>query len=468
LVPVIAIVGRANVGKSTLFNALTRSREALVVDMPGVTRDRQYGEGRILDRPFIVIDTGGVGAQDLLNDDIDLLTEEQSWQAVDEADIVLFLVDARNGLALGDRSIAEALRLQEKKVYLVCNKIDGLNPEVAVADFYELGLGTPIPIAASQMRGIQPLMETVLAPFPIPEAETEENLQERGIKIAIIGRPNVGKSTLVNRMLGEERVVVFDAPGTTRDSIYIPLERMGTKYTLIDTAGVRRRARVHETVEKFSVVKSLKAIEDCHVVILVMDSREGITDQDLGLLGFVLETGRSLVLAMNKWDGLDKEQRDQIKRTLQYRLTFASFAKVHTISALHGTGVGNLFDSVQKAYQSANKEFSTAQLTRVLIAAVTEHTPPMIRGRRIKLRYAHAGGHNPPIIVIHGNQTESVPDTYKRYLMNTFRKRLKLEGTPIRLEFKTSDNPYAGKRNTLTPRQEYKKKRLMNFVKKKK
>jgi len=468
MVPVIAIVGRANVGKSTLFNALTKSRGALVVDMPGVTRDRQYGEGNINERSFIVIDTGGVGVQDLDGDAVDLLTEEQSWQAVKEADIVLFLVDARAGLALGDRNIAKTLRIREKKTYLVANKTDGLNPEVAVADFYELGLGTPIPIAASHMRGIQALMETVLAPFPIPEAEVEETIEQSGIKIAIIGKPNVGKSTLVNRMLGEDRVVVFDAPGTTRDSIYIPLERMGTQYTIIDTAGVRRRARVSETVEKFSVVKTLQAIDDCHVVILVLDAREGITDQDLGLLGFVLEKGRALVLAMNKWDGLDMEHRESIKRTLKYRLAFANFAKVLTISALHGTGVGNLFDAVHKAYESSVKELSTAQLTRILMAAVIEHTPPMIRGRRIKLRYAHSGGHNPPIIVIHGNQTESVSDSYKRYLMNTFRKRLKLEGTPIRLEFKTSDNPYAGRRNTLTPRQAYKKKRLMQFSKRKK
>jgi len=464
VVPVIAIVGRPNVGKSTLFNALTKSREALVVDLPGVTRDRQYGQGKVGERPFIVIDTGGLGIEE---NALDLLTEEQAWRAVEEADVVLLLVDARAGLVPSDRDIAQSLRLKNKTVYLVVNKTDGLDPKIAMGDFYALGLSEPMPIAASHGRGVTDLISSVLAPFPIMEPSLEETA-ESGIKITIVGRPNVGKSTLVNRLLGEERVVVFDAPGTTRDSIYIPLERFGERYTLIDTAGVRKKARISETVEKFSVVKTLQAIQDSHVVILIIDAKDGITDQDLGLLGFVVDAGRSLVIAMNKWDGLEEKYRTSLKHALTYRLAFVDFAKVHFISALHGTGVGNLWDSIKKCYESATKVLSTPMVTRVLALAVEAHPPPMIRSRRIKLRYAHTGGHNPPIIVIHGNQTADVPEHYKRYLMGFFRRKLKLVGTPIRLEFKTSDNPFAGRRNTLTPRQEYKKKRLMDFVKKKK
>lgn len=465
MLPVIAIVGRPNVGKSTLFNQLTRSREALVIDLPGVTRDRQYGEGKVGEKPFIAIDTGGLGVDEV---SVDTLMAEQSWQAVREADRVLFIVDARSGLTSLDESIVKQLRLTQKPVSLVVNKIDGLDARVAVSDFYTLGLGEPIPIAASHGRGISELIEFVLKDFAVPSEETAESIEETGIKMAIVGRPNVGKSTLVNRMLGEERMIVFDAPGTTRDSIYIHLERMGKHYTLIDTAGVRKKSRISETVEKFSVVKTLQAIQDAHVVILVVDAKEGITDQDLGLLGFVVEAGKALVLAVNKWDGLEHDHRETVKRTLQYRLAFADYAKVHYISALHGSGVGTLFDSVQKAYISATKALSTPQLTRILEEAVKMHAPPMVRGRRIKLRYAHAGGHNPPVIVIHGNQTADVPDTYSRYLMNTFRKHLKLVGTPIRIEFKTGENPFAGRRNTLTPRQMQKRKRLKNFVKKRK
>lgn len=463
MVPVVAIVGRPNVGKSTLFNVLTKTREALVVDLPGVTRDRQYGEGKVGDRSFIVIDTGGFSTEEK---GIEFLAAEQSWQAVEEADVVLFLVDARAGLVPSDHVIAKSLRSKNKKIFLIVNKTDGLDSRVAISEFFSLGFGEPIPISASHGQGVNVLMASALASFPIVEL-TEAEKEAEGIKIAIAGKPNVGKSTLVNRILGEERVVVCDLPGTTRDSIYIPLERLGERYTLIDTAGVRRRARITEVVEKFSVVKTLQAIKDCHVVILVVDAREGITDQDLGLLGFVLETGRALVVAVNKWDGLDHKYRIDIKKTLEYRLAFVDFATIHFISALHGTGVGNLFDSVHKAYESATKELSTPLLTRVLEYAVSQHPPPMIRGRRIKLRYAHSGGHKPPVIVIHGNQTEEVPDTYKRYLMNVFRKKLKIVGNPIRLEFKTGDNPFAGRRNTLTPRQLDKKKRLMKHVKRK-
>jgi GTPase len=471
MVPVIAIVGRPNVGKSTLFNELTRTRDALVVDLPGVTRDRQYGEGRVGERPFIVIDTGGLAGED--ETAISGLMAEQAWQAVSESDIVFFMVDARSGLTPADQRIAKELRQRSKSVQLVVNKTDGLNSDTAFLDFYQLGFKDPYPISASHGRGISGLIEKGLSLVPIAETvtaepSTEEERLEQGIKLSIVGRPNVGKSTLVNRMLGFERVVVFDIPGTTRDSIYIPLERQGQRYTLIDTAGVRKRARINETVEKFSVVKTLQAIEASNVVILVIDAKEGITDQDLGLLGFIIEAGRALVIAINKWDGLPTDLRADIKRELNYRLTFANFAKVHFISALHGTGVGNLFTSVQRAYRSSTKELSTSKLTKILEAAVMAHAPPMVRGRRIKLRYAHAGGHNPPVIVIHGNQTEQVPETYRRYLMNTFVNALKLEGTPVRIEFKTSENPYKGIRNKLTPRQEYKRKRLREFSKSKK
>ncbi len=466
IVPVVAIVGRPNVGKSTLFNELTRSRRALVIDLPGVTRDRQYGEGRVGDQPFIVIDTGGLGNDSNAVDD---LTKDQAWVAIREADRILFMVDARSGLNALDEKIAEELRLLGKPIQIVANKTEGLDPDIAISELYSLGLGEAIPISASHGRGIVQLVEKVLANFANGEIEIPQELEEDGgIKLAIIGRPNVGKSTLVNRILGEERVLVFDAPGTTRDSIYIPFERLGKKYTIIDTAGVRRRARVTEIVEKFSVVKALQSVEACDVVILVIDAKEGLTDQDLGLLGFVIETGKSLVIAVNKWDGLSVHHKEEVKKTLNYRLIFADFAKVHYISALHGTGVGTLFGSVHKAYEAATKELSTATLTRVLETAVMRHPPPMVHARRIKLRYAHTGGHKPPIIVIHGNQTEHVPDSYKRYLIGAFRTALKLEGTPIRIEFKTSKNPYADKRNTLTPRQEYKRKRLVKFSKKKK
>jgi GTP-binding protein len=472
MIPVVTIVGRPNVGKSTLFNQLTRSRAALVIDSPGVTRDRHYGEGKGGEIPFIVIDTGGLG---VFVDAIDHLMKEQSWLAVQEADVIVFLVNGRNGLVAADKDIAAKLRLEEgkeKKIYLVVNKVDGLDPDIATADFYALGLGEPVPIAASHGSGVSALVEKILAPFvALQQAALQQEdpaIKEARIKLAIAGRPNVGKSTLVNRLLGIDRVVVFDKPGTTRDSIYIPLERLGTKYTLIDTAGVRKRSKRSEPVEKFSVVKTLQAIEDADVVILVLDGREGITDQDLSLLEFILEAGKALVLAINKWDSLDPTHRQMVKKNVSYRLAFASFAKIHTISALRGSGVGNLFGSVHKAYYSATKELSTAKLTRVLRIAVERHALPLVRGRRIKLRYAHTGGHRPPLIVIHGNQTEHVPESYKRYLMNTFCEQLKLEGTPIRLEFKTSENPFLGRRNTLTPRQEYKRKRLMSFVKKKK
>lgn len=461
--PVIALVGRPNVGKSTLFNQLTKSRDALVADLPGLTRDRKYGDARIEDKSFIVIDTGGIGEGE---QGIDAYMAEQSRLAIHEADIVLFLLDARVGLTPADEGIARELRVLNKRVHLVVNKIDGIHEEAALADFFRLGMGEPFGIAASHGRGITSMMLDVLADCP-PDEEVVED-PEKGVKIAIVGRPNVGKSTLVNRLLGEERVVVYDMPGTTRDSIYIPYERRGKRFTLIDTAGVRRRGRIDETVEKFSVIKTLQAIKDAHVVVLVLDAREGIVDQDLHLLGFVLQSGRSLVIAINKWDGMDDYDRKQVKESIDRRLDFIPWARVHLISAKHGTGVGDLYPSIEKAHASATIRVATSRLTQILQDAVETHQPPLVSGRRIKLRYAHLGGQNPPVIVIHGNQTESVPNAYKRYLENIYRKVLRIEGTPIAIEFKTGDNPFKDRQNELSPAQLEKKRRLVQFHKKSK
>lgn len=461
--PVIALVGRPNVGKSTLFNNLTRSRDALVADFAGLTRDRQYGIGKMGDRPYLVVDTGGLSGND---QGIDSEMAQQVRLAIGESDAVLFLVDARDGLSTADANIATYLRQCGKPVTLVVNKTDGVDADVAAGEFYELGLGKPWAIAAAHGRGVRSLINAVLKEFPEAEELSEEEEEEQGIRVAIVGRPNVGKSTLVNRILGEERVVVFDMPGTTRDSIYIPFERDGQHYTLIDTAGVRRRARIKEAIEKFSIIKTLQAITDANVVIMVLDAREGISEQDAHLLGHAMEAGRALVIAINKWDGLDQDQKEKVRRELQIKLPFLDFAKTHYTSALHGTGVGELYASVKKAYASAMRKFSTPELTALLESLLLSHQPPLVRGRRIKLRYAHQGGKNPPLIVIHGNQVESIPNSYKRYLENGFRKHLKLEGTPIRIEFKGGDNPYAGKKNTLSKRQIARKQRLVSFVKK--
>lgn len=471
MVPVIALVGRPNVGKSTLFNRLTRSRDAIVGDIPGLTRDRQYGTAKWQGRDYILIDTGGISGDE---EGIDAKMAEQSLLAIEEADLVFFLVDARDGLCPADQHIAEHLRRRDKRTLLVVNKTDNLDVEIARAEFSPLAVSETLGISASHGRGVQQLMESALGDIepepeeePVELAEGEEPVripgpsEKDGIKIAIIGRPNVGKSTLVNRILGEERVVVYDQPGTTRDSIYIPFEREERKYTLIDTAGVRRRGRIHEEVEKFSVVKTLQAIKDANVVIFVVDAREGIVEHDLSLLGFALESGKALVMAVNKWDGMQPSERDYVKTELERRLYFVNFADIHFISALHGTGVGHLYGSVEQAFTSAITRWPTSKLTNILLAAVQEHQPPIINGRRIKLRYAHLGGANPPLIVIHGNQTDHVPKAYVRYLENTYRRVLKLVGTPIRIEFKGGDNPYADKKNTLTERQVNKKKRLM-------
>lgn len=464
MLPVIALVGRPNVGKSTLFNRLTRSRDALVADLPGLTRDRKYGEGRLGNCDYIVIDTGGISGDEA---GIDQRMAEQSLLAIEEADIVLFLVDGRAGLNPADEMIANHLRRHEKECWLVVNKTDGIDPDMAMADFFALGLGQPVPIAAAHGRNVTSLMDEVLMPFAPEEdaEETETDEQDDSIRIAIVGRPNVGKSTLVNRMLGEERVVVFDQAGTTRDSIYIPYERDEQPYTLIDTAGVRRRKNIKEAVEKFSIVKTLQAIKDANVVVSVIDAREGVTEQDLSMLGFVIDSGRALVVALNKWDGMSPDERDHVKSQVERRLAFAGFARFHFISALHGSGVGNLYDSINEAYDCAMAKWSTNQLTRLLEDVVADHQPPMVNNRRIKLRYAHQGGSNPPIIVVHGNQTGSLPGSYKRYLENRFTKYLKVRGTPIRFEFRTSENPFAGRRNTLTPRQLAKKERSRQHIK---
>lgn len=465
MLPVVALVGRPNVGKSTLFNRITRTRDALVANYSGLTRDRKYGEAHFDDRDFIVIDTGGISGEE---EGIDAAMASQSLQAMDEADVVLLLVDARQGLANADRAIAAHLRQSGKTVFLLVNKIDGLDEDVVLAEFFELGLGQPWALSASHGHGVPSLLEAVIAGFePLPEPGVDEP-GGQGIKIAIIGRPNVGKSTLVNRMLGEDRVVVYDQPGTTRDSIYIDYERDGQRYTLIDTAGVRRRKNVSLTVEKFSIVKALQAVRDANVVILVMDGQEGIVDQDMHLLGYAIDSGRALVLAVNKWDGLEDNQRSRIRAEIDRRLRFADFARLHYISALHGSGVGNLYQSLDAAYRAATADMSTPRLTRILQDAVAEHAPPMVRGRRIKLRYAHPGGSNPPTVVIHGNQVDSVPASYKRYLEKIYRRELKLFGTPVRIEFRGHENPYAGRRNTLSPRQQRKRQRMMSHVRKQK
>jgi GTPase len=426
--PLIAIVGKPNVGKSTLFNRLTKTRSALVSDQPYLTRDRQYGAGSFEGKTFLVIDTGGIVAK---GNELDALVSAQAWQAVLDADLIFFVVDARGGLSGEDQVIIDRLRRVSKKVYLLVNKVDGLDRKIALADFYQIGFKNIFPISAEHNLGIEALVEEALAEYP-SQAEQEE--KAKAIKVAMVGRPNVGKSTLINRILGEKRVVVSETPGTTRDSIYVDLVRRGENYLLIDTAGVRKKGRIEEKIEKFSVVKTLKAIEDANVVVLLFDAREGITEQDLHLLGLVLDLGRALVLAVNKWDGLDQYQKDMVRKELRRRLPFVDFAKVHFISALHGTGVGNLFGSINKAYQSAFAHFSTKRLTEVLQEAVEQNTPPLFRGKPIKLKHAHFGGKNPPIIVVYGVRIEFLSRSYLKYLERFFRKKLKLVGTPLRIE----------------------------------
>jgi GTPase len=455
MLPVIALIGRPNVGKSTLFNAMTQTRDALVADLPGLTRDRQYGFARRAEVPCIVVDTGGLVENAT---DIEGLMVEQSERAISEADRLVVVLDGRAGVTPQDQFVAGLARRSGKPVVLAVNKTEGFDEDIAVADFYQLGLGEPHPVSAAHDQGVVSLLETVLQGFtPDPQDGPEQS----SIKVAVIGRPNVGKSTLINRLLGENRMVAYDQPGTTRDSVMVPFERDGQRYTLIDTAGVRRRARIDEAIEKFSVIKALQAIESANVIVMVMDAHENVAEQDASLIGTVIDQGRALVLAVNKWDHIPMEQRDLIRSQLEQRLEFANFAPLHFISARHGTGVGDLLGSVRKVYAAAMRDMSTPELTRVLEAATQSHQPNVISGRRIKLRYAHQGGRNPPVIVIHGNQTDHVSDAYRRYLVNVYRKAFDLMGTPVRVAFRGDENPYAGKKNTITPRQVRKRKRLI-------
>ena len=442
MLPTLVLVGRPNVGKSTLFNRLTGTRDALVHDMRGMTRDRHYGRGRIGDKPYLVVDTGGL--EPVAKDGIMAEMARQTLQAIDEADAVIFMVDARSGMTSQDKVIADRLRRASCPVWLAVNKAEGMNPAVITAEFHELALGEPLAISGAHGDGIADLVDLALAPF----SDEEEKTDDFGIpKIALVGRPNVGKSTLVNALVGEERVIAFDQPGTTRDSIYVDFERDGKPYTLIDTAGVRRKGKVFETVEKFSVIKTLQAIEDANVVVLVLDAHENISDQDAHLAGFILEAGRALVVAINKWDGISPEQREDVKRDIGRKLAFLDFARFNYISALKAKGLENLLKDVEAAHAAAFIKLSTPKLTRVLEMAVEQHTPPKNGLFRPKPRYAHQGGKNPPVIVLHGNALEGLRDDYKRYLEGSFRKAFKLQGTPLRIQIKEgeSKNPFEGK-----------------------
>jgi GTP-binding protein len=466
MLPVIALIGRPNVGKSTLFNRLTRSRDALVADYPGLTRDRKYGYGRVGPVPYLVIDTGGVAGGE---SGISELMVEQTLRALKEADVAIVMVDGRSGLTAADQHVADLARRHAKASWVVANKAEGLDSAIAGGEFHGLGLGEPVAISAAHGDRVSALMDEVLAPWLTEEAPAEGADEgaddDTALRIAVIGRPNVGKSTLINRLVGDERLVVFDQPGTTRDSVEVPFTRDDKSWVLIDTAGVRRRSRVHETVEKFSVVKALQAMERAQVVLAVLDAREGVTEQDVSLMGLIVERGRALVVVTNKWDGLSVTERRQLREQLERRLPFLDFAERLTVSALHGTAVGDLLPAAGRAFAAATRDLSTVDLNRELSAALTAHAPPMVRGRRIRLRYAHQGGRNPPVIVIHGNQTERLPEVYRRYLINHFRKAFRLAGTPVRLSFKTSDNPYKGRRNKLTPRQQQRRKRMVKHHK---
>ena len=439
--PVVALVGRPNVGKSTLFNRLTKSRDALVADIPGLTRDRHYGHGRLGEKPYLVIDTGGFEPDAKTG----IVSEmaRQAEQAIAEADVVVFLTDGRAGVTGHDHNISEMLRKSGRKVLLAVNKTEGMTRSGVANEFYELGLGDPYPISSAHGDGVRELLELALEAYPYAAEESE--VVEKRPRIAIAGRPNVGKSTLVNTLLGEERVIAFDQPGTTRDAIAIEFDWHGKPYTLIDTAGLRRRGKVFETIEKFSVVKTIQAIEDANIVVLVLDARQDISDQDAHIAGFILESGRALVVAVNKWDGLDSYVRERIKADIARKLQFLSFANLHFISALENQGIAAMMKSAGDAYVAATTKLSTPKITRILIDAVSRQQPPRSGQGRPKLRYAHQGGMNPPIIVVHGNSLQNVPDSYKRYLEGMFRDAFKLKGTPLRVQFKHGTNPYAAK-----------------------
>jgi GTPase len=447
--PIVALVGRPNVGKSTLFNALTRTRDAIVADVPGVTRDRQYGFGRIGPVRCVVIDTGGLVEN---ASGIDAQMRTQTERAVAEADRLVLIADVRGGLTPQDHFVARELRRSGKPVFLAVNKAEGLDPDVVASDFHALGIGEPLAISASHGEGCRELMARVLEGF---EQTEEEPDPEGAIRLAVIGRPNVGKSTLVNRLIGEERVIASEQPGTTRDSILVPFERDGRSFVLIDTAGVRRRARVEDAVERASVARTLQAIDHAHVVVMVLDAHDTVAEQDASVLGIALDRGRALLIAVNKWDGIPDEQREDIRRGLALKLDFVPFAPMHFISARHGTGVGELIQASVRAFEAAMREMRTPELTRILQRALTAHQPPMVRGRRIKLRYAHQGGRNPPRVIVHGNQTDSVPEAYTRYLANVFRREYDLFATPVVVEYRTDPNPYRGRsrdRGKMSPR----------------
>ncbi len=449
MLPVVALVGRPNVGKSTLFNALTGTRDALVSDIPGVTRDRKYGYGRSEPHRYIVIDTGGLveAPRGLLEH-----MARQTGRAIEEADRIVFLVDGQNGLDASDRFVADVLRRSGKPVTVAVNKSEDRDGAVTTAEFHSFGFGEPLAISAAHRQGIDDLMDRALAGIE-PAAVDAAAEAGRTIRVCVIGRPNVGKSTLINRLVGEERLITFDEPGTTRDAVHVPFERDGQAYVLIDTAGVRRRARVDAELEKWSVIKTLQAINDAHVVIGMVDARSNVAEQDATLFGIAVERGRALAVAVNKWDHVEPGKRDEIRGQLAARLRFLDFAPFHFISALHGSGVGELMDSVRAAHAAAMREMPTPELTRILEAAIRQHQPPLVRGRRIRLRYAHQGGRNPPVIVVHGAQAERTPEDYRRYLVNCFREAFKLKGTPVRVDFRSEENPFAGRRDKLTPRQ---------------
>lgn len=475
--PIITIIGRPNVGKSTLFNCLTKQRDAIVADSPGVTRDRLYGHINFAGRRFIVVDTGGIGEEDNI---IDHSVIKQAECAIEEADALLFVVDAQCGVTSADEVIAQQLRQSNKPVYVLANKAENIEYESAKSDFFRLGFENIIPTSAAHQHGVSEVLQSLCELLPetlLPKQDFPEMTAEMGdiesplevsqppMRIAVVGKPNVGKSTLVNRILGEERVIVYDQPGTTRDSILIPFERNGDKYFLIDTAGIRRQSKIDDKIEKFSVIKSLQAIEACQIAIMVIDAREGVSDQDLRLINYIVDAGKAMVIAVNKWDSIESPQRQHVHDDIEEKLGFVHYIEKHCVSALKGMNINSLFDSMLIAYANATRVLTSSQLTRILEQAIENYTPPLRSGKRIKLRFAHPGGISPPVIVLHGNQTRYLSDSYKRYLINFFRQKLQLVGTPIRLQLRTTENPYAGRKNVSHPRENKKRHRLLRYSK---